>query len=183
MKGIIFNLLEGFITDKYGEEEYDGMLAKCRLKTEDPEVMVGPGTYPDEDFAAIISEAAAFVGVSVADALRAFGRYAIPKLAEKHPRFFSPYHHPKDFLKTVDFIHHIEIHKLYKGAETPKFLTEDPASDRLVMKYSSVRGLCGLVEGLIDGLADHYKIPIERDQTLCVQKGDGECVFNLRFER
>ncbi|MBU0728156.1 MAG: heme NO-binding domain-containing protein [Proteobacteria bacterium] len=182
MKGIIFNLLEGFITDNYGEDEYEGVLSRCQLKMGDPGVIVGPGTYPDEDFMQIVAETARLLDNSVPDVFRAFGRYAIPKLVERYPRFFSPYSHPKDFLKTVDFIHHIEIVKLYKDAETPKFSAEDPFADTLVMKYSSARKLCYLVEGLIDGLADHYGVPIEHSQTRCMIHGDEQCVFNLRFE-
>jgi hypothetical protein len=43
--------------------------------------------------------------------------------------------------------------------------------------YTSDRGLCELLEGLIVGTAAHYRERFEIDQPICVHRGDGACAF------
>lgn len=182
MKGIIFNLLEDFIEDSCGTGVYAEILAGCTLTTADPDLIVGPGTYPDSDFVAIIDCLVCRFEQDAGDVLRAFGKYAVPRLAERYPQFFVAHSTPREFLKSVGFIHHIEIKKLYKDADTPVFSVEDRGVGPLVMKYRSNRRLCHFVEGLVDGLAEQYHTPIGRVHSRCQLNGDPECVFHLSFE-
>lgn len=180
MKGIFFNLLEEFITENYGEEKYDEILGECRLSTTEP--FVGPGTYPDEDLLAIATKTAEKLGITVPDALRAFGRFCFPKLAARYPVFVAEHHHPKSFLETVDSVIHVEVRKLYEGTKLPRFTYSDGFPDHLVIRYQSDRKMCQLMEGLIDGVADYYKSPIKQSQTQCMLRGAESCDFDLTFE-
>ncbi|MFQ5464333.1 MAG: heme NO-binding domain-containing protein [Thermodesulfobacteriota bacterium] len=179
MKGIIFNLLERFIVENLGEEKYEEILSHCTLKTKEP--FVGPGSYPDEDLMAIVARAVETMGITLPEALRAFGRFCLPKFAERFPEFMTPYDHPKEFLMTVDSVIHVEVEKLYPDAQTPSLVYEDPAPDRLVIRYESRRKLCHLFEGLIDGVADYYGSPIEYGQRTCMLEGARACEFELAF--
>ena len=179
MKGIIFNLVEEFVTTNWGEEKYEQILGKCPLQTKEP--FVGPGTYPDADLMTIVGKSAEALGVSVPDALRAFGKFCFPKLAEKFPNFTNPYKHPKEFLKTIDSVIHVEVRKLMKGADTPKFVFQDSGPNRLIMEYESKRQLCPLVEGMFDGVGDFFKSPIQHNQTKCSLKSGTVCQFDLTF--
>lgn len=179
MKGIVFNLLEEFIAEKLGEEKYEEIVAGCDMMTKEP--FVGPGTYPDDDLFAIVGKTVEVSGIALPDALRAFGRFCFPKLAERFPDFIVPHTHPKSFLKTVDTVIHVEVRKLYPDAEPPYFTYDDPTPDRLIMRYSSKRRLCHLMEGLIDGVSDYYKTPIRYRQTKCLLEGGSECEFELVF--
>ena len=75
MKGIIFNLLEGFLTERLGEEKSDELIESCSLKTREP--FVGPGSYPDEDLLAIVDRAVEVTGMieGVAEHYRSPIRY------------------------------------------------------------------------------------------------------------
>lgn len=179
MKGIIFNLLEKFITQNWGEEQYDEILGECSLQTKEP--FVGPGTYPDEDLVAIVTKAVEKLAVPLPDALRAFGKFCFPELAKRYPVFVTPYRHPKPFLQTVDSIIHVEVKKLYEDAKLPRFYYDDPAPDRLVIVYESERRMCQVMEGLIEGVAEFYHSPIQYKQTRCMLKGEEVCEFALRF--
>jgi len=179
MKGIIFNLLERFIVENLGEDKYEEILSACALKTKEP--FVGPGSYPDEDLMAIVAKTVETMGVTPPEALRAFGRFCLPILAEKFPGFMTPYDHPKEFLMTVDSVIHVEVEKLYPDAQTPSLAYDDPAPDRLVIHYESSRKLCQLMEGLIDGVADYYGSPIEYAQKRCMLDGAPACEFELTF--
>jgi len=179
MKGIIFNLLEEFITENWGEEKYEEILKGCPIKTKEP--FVGPGTYPDADLIAIVTKTVEKLGVPLPEALRTFGRFCFPKLSERHPQFVKPYRHPKAFLKTVENIIHVEVRKLYKDAETPHFSYKDPASNRLIIEYESKRKLCHFMEGLIEGVAVYFQSPIQYQQTRCALKEGKVCEFDLVF--
>ena len=180
MKGIIFNLFEEFLDDTQGAGIYEQVIASAHLDTPDPDLMVAPGTYPDADFEAILNAAADHCRTDGDDLLRAFGRYALPLLAQRYPLFFTPFDHPRDFLKQTGMVHHVEIKKLYKDAQTPAFACREDG-DALVLRYDSERALCPPVEGLITGLGDYYQVPIQASHERCHRQGAAYCEFRLRF--
>ncbi len=179
MKGIVFNLLEQFITDSFGEEKYEEILSQCTLKTKEP--FVGPGSYPDDDLMAIVSKSVELLGIDIADALRKFGRYCFLKLAEKFPDFVRLHNHPKPFLKTVESIIHVEVRKLLKDAKPPEFVYDESDPDNLIIKYQSKRKLCQFMEGMIEGVGDYYKSPIQYKQNTCMLEDGDVCEFDLTF--
>ncbi len=181
MKGIIFNLLEDYITSRSGEDGYERLLESCSLRTEEPLLMVAPGTYPDADFQEIVRKAAAATTLTEAEFYRDFGRFAIPRMADRYPDFFAPFHHPKDFLKFTGMVHLVEIRKLYRDAQVPDFTCQDTGPGELVLRYTSQRRLCHLVEGLIDGVAAYYGVRTDHRQTLCQHRGDRVCEFLIHF--
>jgi hypothetical protein len=179
MKGVIFNLLEEFIIEVADEDTYEDILDEVKLATEEP--FVGPGTYPDEDLMAIVTKAVEKLGIPVPDAVRAFGKWIFPKLVGMIPPEFTDFQHPKDFLKTVDHIIHVEVRKLYEHAAPPRFYYEDPAPDRLIMKYQSPRKLYDLMDGLLEGVAEFYKTPIDYVRTETEHDGQEVCEYQLTF--
>jgi hypothetical protein len=179
VKGIIFNLLEEFVDETLGDAAYEEILETCDLETTDP--FVGPGSYPDEDLLALVGKTVERQGTGMPDGLRAFGRFCIPQLALRFPAFLAPHTSAKSFLLSVDDLHTLEVRKLLDDARPPRFDYADPAPDRLVMRYSSSRRLCHLVEGLIEGVAQHFGDPITYRQSSCMERGDGACEFELTF--
>lgn len=181
MKGIIFNLLEGYLTSIAGEDGFEEIVRQCSLKTAEPMLMVAPGTYPDADFVELVQRAATRLQVSESEFFRNFGRYAIPKMAERYPDFFTPFSNPKDFLKFIGMVHLVEIKKLYLDAEVPDFTFKDTGPDELILRYASHRRLCHMVEGLIEGLAAYYRVKVRYRQSHCLMKGDDVCEFHIHF--
>jgi predicted hydrocarbon binding protein len=179
MKGIIFNLLEDFLRENLGEEQFEELIDGCDLKTKEP--FVGPGSYPDEDLLAIVDRAVEVMGITWTETLRAFGEFCVGRLARKYPSLFDRHHDAKSFLKTINGLHSVEVKKLYAGARPPEFVMEDPSPGRLVMRYMSERKLCALAEGLIEGVAEHYRSSIRCRQRQCVLEGGTWCEFELEF--
>ena len=181
MKGIIFNLLEDYIVSRYGEKKYEEIITSCDTGTLDPFEIVSPGSYPDEAFQAIMKSASEKIDTNLPEMLKDIGQHSLAKLAERYPHFFEPYNHPRDILKTASMIHHVEVKKLYQGAEVPNFYVDDHGQDGLTLIYKSKRRLCYLAEGLIAGLGDHYKIPVSVKQSECIQSGGSVCKFIVQF--
>jgi predicted hydrocarbon binding protein len=181
MKGIIFNLLEDFIVEGWGAQRFERIFSACPLQTKTP--FVGPGTYPDSDLMMLVERVCAELGIEKDAALRAFGRFAMPRLANKFDGFVSAYRHPKPFLCTVDGVIHLEVRKLMTKAEPPRIQFHDPSPAQLVLHYWSKRQLCALFEGLLDGTADYFGVPFTIQQTACMSRGAPTCDFLLEFSR
>ena len=123
------------------------------------------------------------LGISAPAALRAFGKWLFPKLAATLPHDMTDYPHPKPFLMIVHQIIHMEVRKLYEDVAPPLFEFGDPAPDKLVIRYQSKRQMYDLMDGLIDGVADHFECPIAFTRQV---QGDGSeafCVYELTFDR
>lgn len=179
MKGVVFNLFEQFISQNWGEEIYEQILAESSIETAEP--FVGPGTYPDADFLAIVVKATETVGVELPVAIRAFGKFCFPKLAEVFPHFVQTHQHPKAFLKTIDSVIHVEVRKLFKDAETPEFRYEDPGPQQLVLIYKSPRKLYEFAEGLLEGVSEYFQSPIQYTRTVRIENEQEVAVFDLTF--
>ncbi len=179
MKGMIFNLLEDFIVEGWGPERFEKIMELCPVHAQVP--YVGPGTYPDANLMSIIEKTTAELGLGNAEALRRFGRFAFPKLAQKFSVYTQNHRHPKTFLKAVDGVIHVEVRKLFANAEPPRITFEDPAPDRLILHYNSRRQLCPFFAGLVEGCGDFYKVPIAQAQVECAREGAPSCQFALHF--
>lgn len=179
MKGVMFNLLEDFIVEGWSEETYETIFARCPLHTTEP--FVGPGTYPDADMLAIVSATSAQLGLSVPETLRRFGRFLAPELVARFPIFAEGFSHPKPFLLSIHDVVHVEVKKLMPSAQPPDFTYEDRGPDGLCVRYSSARGLCHLMEGLLDGVADAFGVRIAHHQRTCRHRGGEHCTFELTF--
>lgn len=178
MKGVVFNLLEEFITQNWGADTYEQIMSRCPLHTKDP--FIGPGTYPDADLLSIVGATTKHLNVSVPDALHAFGKFCFPHLAGKVPQFLNGHVHPKTFLKTIDEVIHVEVRKLFKGAVTPKIAFVESGED-FTLTYQSERKVCAFFTGLVEGAGVHFEVPIAWKQTACMLEGAPACSFDLKF--
>jgi hypothetical protein len=180
MKGIIFNQLEGMVTETFGLEAWDSLIAGSKLSVPDG-VFIGPRNYPDEDLFALVATASAATGKSAEELVRAFGRYLFPKLAALYPVFLKPGMTAKSFLMSVDRVIHVEVRKLHEDAGLPMITYEDKAPDQLVMVYKSPRNLCDLALGLIEGVGAHFKETITIAQPECRKHGAPACRLECTF--
>lgn len=181
MKGMVFNLLEDFVTENFGDDTLDEIYDQATLQTKEP--FVGPGMYPDEDFLELVGQICSKLGITPDVASRKFGEYCFPKLSGAHGQFVSRCDNAKDFIKSVDGIVHVEVLKLYPDVELPKFEYPAEESDSLTIEYRSKKKLCFFMEGLIAGCGKHYNENIAIKQEKCYHQGDDHCLFKLKFSR
>ena len=179
MKGEIFNIFERFVEEQMGievwEDVYDASLKD--LETQEP--FVGPGTYPDADFMTLVLNATKLAQLPLEAAVRSFGRYSFRHLAAKIPEHVDSFSHPKPLLKTVHQIIHVEVKKVFLGAEPPAFTYYDEGPTQLRMRYSSKRRLYAFVEGIIEGAGEYYGVPTEVSRG--TPEPDGSCDFTVVF--
>lgn len=181
MKGEIFNLLENFIVDRFGVETFERIFEQVHEKLVTKEPFIGPGTYPDQDFLQIVSATVSDLGIPLSTAVFEFGRYCFAPLAAKLPHHTAKFLHPKPLILSIHDVIHVEVKKLYEFAEPPDFIYEDIAPDKLNITYRSKRKLYDFVEGIIQGAAEHFEVPIKCERGKVTEGEIGECEFFLTF--
>lgn len=180
MKGIIFNIAEAFITENWGDDMLDTIMAESNLMTQDP--FVAPGTYPDEDFIEIMNHATRLLEMDSSTFLKKFGYFALFKLVGRYPHFAEPFSHPKDFLMTIENVVHVEVRKLYSDTYLPTFIYSNPSPEKLIMTYHSRRKLYPFMSGLIEGVGEYFNVSILEEQRVYQVDGKEFCDFELTFE-
>jgi hypothetical protein len=178
MKGIVFNVLESYVDGKYGDGVFDTLVEKSLGDAQDP--FVGPGTYPDSSLMSIVETAIAAKGLDPHELLVDFGKYMFHALAAKYPSFLEVHNNPKDFIKTIHDVIHVEVRKLYPEAVTPAFFYSNDSKDKLTLRYESERNLFSLAEGLLYGSGEYYKMPISVKR-VDYSEEEHFCVFDLDF--
>lgn len=183
MKGIIFNVVEEVVRAEHGEQAWDSILERAGASG----AYTSLGTYPDSELLAIAGSAAAQMGVTPEEVVRAVGVAGIPMFAQRYPHFFTEQPNLLEFLLSLNEIIHPEVRKLYPGAIVPVFTFAPPVQGPggatvLQMGYRSQRAMCSLAEGLILGASRWFTEPIDLAQTHCVHRGDPQCVLVLTWK-
>jgi len=182
VKGIIFNLLEKLIVEKFGDEIMEEIYDEAELSASAPP-FVGPITYPDSDLYAIISQLSQKTNIPANDLIYEYGKFVFPILIDKYPVFMKNISSPLEFLKTLNNIHHVELKKLYEDAKPPIFKIEAIDNNSAKMHYISERKLCRLVEGLLEGVAHHFEQRVTYHHLQCMKDGHKECILDITFHQ
>jgi hypothetical protein len=177
MKGVVFNLLEGVVTEAFGANVWDDLLDQTGLSG----AYTSLGNYDDGEIEALAAAAAAKAGMDREQVLRWFGEKAIPLLAAHYPDFFTPHRSSRTFLNGVNDIIHAEVRKLYPGAACPHFGMKVDDGGALQMIYRSDRRMCALAEGFIRGAAAWYGERVEVTQPCCTLHGDDHCDIRVEW--
>ncbi len=134
--------------------------------------------YPDEDFVRVLERASAQGGVPQRELLQEFGSFAAETTFRLlHPGFYDESGDTRRFLLDVEE----RIHRLVRAtvplASPPKLHVVPLGEHGVMVTYTSERGLCDLVHGLIRGTARHYNERFSVEQVQCMHRGDPACAF------
>jgi len=179
MKGIVLTTLQKMIEEKMGLSAWDKIVTNNELESGGS--YTAAATYDAKEVFTIVGAISAITGQSADAIVRAFGRFMLKTLATKYDGFFKDTH-LKPFLLSVDRVIHIEVRKLYPGAELPEFSYVDSGDDRkLIMVYRSNRKLCTLAEGLIEGAAEVFGQNVAIVHSECMHRGASCCRLELEI--
>lgn len=155
MKGIVFTKLLEMIEEEHGYEMVDAILLEVKPSSGGKYTAVG--TYDHREAIAIVVAYSKHANIEVSEALRIFGRYLFNVFYTSYSVFFEPNQTAFQFLESIDNYIHIEVAKLYPDAQLPRFKTERPREDVLIMLYESERRMHDLAYGLIEKTLEHFK--------------------------
>lgn len=180
MKGIVFNILADMVIEQMGMETWDDLLEQADLPSGG--AYTSGGLYDDSELFTLVGAISAHTGLPAQDLVRAYGKFAFPRLAERSPVPIEPDKMAlKDFLLSLNAVIHTEVKKLYPDADLPTFGFEQPDAQTLVMVYDSHRKLCALCEGLIEGASEFFDTEVSITQPQCMHEGAENCRLVVQF--
>lgn len=181
MKGVVFTVFSQLVTEKFGLETWDRLVNDTHPPSQG--AYTSAGTYGDQELFGFVGRLSEITGASASDLVFAFGEYLLLALSKRHGRFFQGISF-KDFLKSIDQVIHVEVRKLYPDAGLPTIQCEDSGKEnQLTLIYNSPRKLCRLAEGLISGAAQHFKMNVQMNHSICMHQGAHACRIELTFEQ
>jgi hypothetical protein len=134
--------------------------------------------YGDEEFEALVARAAAETGMPREELLRSFGRFTAQFVfCELRPEFYEASGTTRQFLLDVENRIHRTLNETIRGAAPPRLHVVPFGAAGVSVTYTSERGLCDLLEGLVEGTAAYYGERFEIDHPICMHRGDEACAF------
>jgi len=176
MKGAVFTIFQEMIEDKFGMECWEELLSKSDLPSEG--IYTSSDTYDDQEILSLVVALSEYSNLPVPDLVEAFGRYLFPALAHSLPPSMTDYPDLWSLLDAVDSVIHVEVHKLYPDAVTPKILvTERLGEDAIKLLYQSPRKMCLLAIGLVHQAAESYGDTVTIKHECCMSEGAEHCLL------
>jgi hypothetical protein len=170
MNGTFFVLMRRLVVCDSGPEAWLHLLRDAKL---DHCVFTADKSYPESYAAALVDTAAAAAGVSRAELLEAFGRFAAPELLREHPEFVQPGWNVLECIeRTANAAQHLMAGTDLVAAHLP--------DGELVITLTLPADLCSLAKGVLLGLGDHYGELVQVNETGCSKHGDPGCTFAVR---
>ncbi len=159
MKGVIAICLSELVTKRFGDEKWRRILETAGL----PKSAYFLPSQDVEDAAIlrVFQATCAVLNLSPTAAADAFGEYWCCSYA---PQIYAPFYNgvrcAKDFLLRMKDVH-TKVTRTIANAHPPEFSFEQPAPNKLVMKYASSRGLVSIFEGLVKGVGRYFREDLE----------------------
>jgi hypothetical protein len=135
-------------------------------------------SYPDAEFDAALERIGKATGQAREALLSDFGRFTgFWTFRALRPDYYEQTPGTRQFLLDVETRIHEEIRATTAGAAPPRLRVTPLGVDGVTIAYTSARGLCAMLEGLVSGVADYYGERFEVTQPLCMNRGDPACSF------
>ncbi|HXH89079.1 MAG TPA: heme NO-binding domain-containing protein [Gaiellaceae bacterium] len=172
MHGLIFAGLRAYSFERLGSDAAERLWAGHSY---DP-----TQAYEDEDFLARLEALRATTGDSVDELQRAFGVFTgQTTFAALYPDYYDANDGTLPFLLGVEEQIHTVVRATIHGSRPPKLHVLALGTGGVLVSYTSERGLCRLLEGLVHGVARHYGEAVVVEEIQCMREGDPGCVYSV----
>ncbi len=178
MYGLVNQAVQDLVVSAFGEDKWNQIKARAEVPVESFARM---DPYPDELTYRMVAAASEVLGMSPDDVLVAFGKYWVLFTGREGygPMFAAAGSSLREFLFNLDNLH-ARVGQNLAQLVPPSFSFDSLDGGRLRMHYYSERkGLCPMVKGLVMGLSEHFKEPIDIQHPVCSRDGAEHCEFLL----
>ena len=180
MKGIINAGIQDYVIARHGDEFWWRVKEDAGIR----EFQFDPShDYPDEWTERFLDILSKGTGESIGELLREIGRFLVTNtLKEVYPSYLTVAGEDAfTVLERVGEIHQRAVLNV-PNAKPPVIDVVERGEDRIVIRYQSERRLFTLMQGLMEGLGDLFKRPVEvRRMPGGGGNGESECLFEVRF--
>lgn len=159
MYGMVNQAIRGMVLERYGKETW----TRIHVAANSPESFSPMEPYEDTITFSLVEVVSRELGVPAESILKAFGEYWVRSIANvQYGQIMrSSGVSFGDFLANLDHMHQ-RIRVAFPNYDPPSFRVKPIDATRLQLDYYSKRaGLLPFVEGLLQGLAEHFSISIQ----------------------
>ena len=178
MYGLIHKAIQGCIQGAHGEEGWARVAARAGVNSS---AFLSFESYPDEVTVGLLVAASEEFEQPLTELLQDFGRYWVLNTArvEYGPIFEFGGTNFVEFLDNLDAMHE-QVALSFSNLQQPSFAVEKKGDGRIILHYKSIReGLSDFVVGLLEGLSEHFKQPVEIELIEAKADGADHDVFEL----
>lgn len=154
MKGIVFTEFLEMVEQKFGLEMVDKIILEADLPSGG--VYTSVGTYDFFEMQQLITKLHESTGIPVDDLIYTYGNFFFSILTKHHRDIFSLYNSPIEMLASIENHIHVQVRKIYPGAELPTFRIVKQKDDYLEMIYFSERSMYMFAKALMEKTFEHY---------------------------
>ena len=154
MKGIVFTEFLEMVEQEFGLEIVDKIITNSDLPSDG--VYTSVGTYDFFEMQRLIVNLSKETGIPANDLIYAYGRFFFSVLTRHHRDIFSLYNSPIEMLASIENHIHVQVRKIYPGAELPTFKVIKQDEDYLEMMYYSERSMYMFAKALMEKTFEHY---------------------------
>lgn len=154
MKGIVFTEFLDMVEKKFGIEVVDHIINESKLQSDG--VYTSVGTYDFVEMQSLLINLSKKVDIPLDDLIYNYGLYFFNVLTSVHPGIFALYRDPIELLSSIENHIHVQVRKLYPGAELPTFKIEKKNEDHLEILYFSERAMYMFAKALMEKTFEHY---------------------------
>ncbi len=178
MYGLVNRAIEQMISEAHGEARWEAVKEAAQVDTE---VFIANDGYDDAVTYRLVGAASEVLALPAVQVLEAFGRYWVMHTAkEGYGALLSSI--GKDvgeFLENLPGLH-ARIALIYPHLQPPHFTCERTSPHSLVLHYRSARpGLAPFVRGLLLGIGELFKTPVDVTQLESKEAGADHDVFDV----
>ncbi|WP_031425251.1 heme NO-binding domain-containing protein [Flavimarina sp. Hel_I_48] len=164
MKGIVFTEFLDMVEQEFGLDTVDEIITNSELKSGGAYTSVG--TYDFFEMQSLIVNLSQITGITVDDLIYAYGTFFFTVLLRHHSDILNLYTSPLTLIASVEDHIHVQVRKIYPGAELPTFKIIKQEQDYLEILYISDRSMYMFAKALMDQTFQHYhensKIELEK---------------------
>ena len=176
MHGLVFTYVQKFVQKEFGNDVWKSLTSEAGV---DGKSYSPAKSYPDEDAIAIVGAAAKLLELPAQEVLTTIGRGIAPDLMNLYRNRLPQNWGTIDLIENVEGIIHSAVRVGNPGAHPPVLDCIRDGKDRIQIIYSSHRQMCGLLRGIVDGVARYYREVITIEKTACMLDGAPYCVFEI----
>ena len=178
MYGLIHRAIRGCIQQHHGEEAWNRIQKESEVNDSH---FVSLKSFPDDIAFGLIGKACETLSVDANTMLHRLGRYWVLTTAKEEygPILNFGGRDLMTFLKNLDAMHE-QVAISFSNLQQPSFQVSVAKDGSTLLHYKSERvGLSSFVVGLLDGLSERFKQPIDVEQVEYKASGADHDIFRI----
>jgi hypothetical protein len=154
VKGIVFTEFLDLVEDKFGLAMVDHIISSSNLESDG--IYTSIGTYRFSEMLQLLQHLSERTEISIDTLLFVYGEHFFSVIEDSYPGLLATYSDPVVMLSSIEDHIHVEVRKIYPGAELPTFQVVEKTENSLVLDYKSSRAMHHFGLGLMNKTFEHF---------------------------